>query len=363
MRRLLAVALIMALSLPAWLAFGSRAGRAGGEFGALEFPVQTADGRIVRLHFSVRASNDAEARDAAARAIDALLPGARPVAPLPGEVTAQHAPWGWKWDDAELPVRVAYNPGGAVRGVGPDTIAGALEAWNGVPSSHFAFRYAGFTDRPPSLPEAGLDGENTVAWVRMDCALGCVLGVTARDDLVHEADVILNSNPQAGLGNGTNETVDTRTVLTHELGHVAGLEHSCPDFARCTKAQEEAVMYYRYRGLRRLLREDDIAGISERYPRSSPGLPPLPVLPEEPAPVLVIDVRLRAGWNLQVLPTGPVDSFMGALPCAAAVYGWSPAGWATWVRGAAPGFRPMTPAEEGRAYWVLADGECAATFR
>jgi hypothetical protein len=363
MRRTFAVALILALSLPAWLVVDFRAGRAGGEIVALEFQVQTVEGRIVHLHFSVRAANDAEAREAAALALGGFLPGARPVAPPPADVTAQHAPWGWRWADAELPVPVAYNPDGAVRGVGPDAIAGAMETWNGVPTSRFAFRYAGFTDRPPSLHETGLDGESTVAWVRMDCALGCVLGVTARDDLVHEADVILNQNPQAGLGDGTNGTVDTRTVLTHELGHVAGLEHSCPDVSRCTKAQEDAVMYYRYPGVRRALREDDIAGISELYPRSSPGFPALPVLPEEPEPVPAIDVSLRTGWNLLVLPSGPVESFMGALPCAEAVYGWSPPGWATWVRSVAPGFRPMSTSEAGRAYWVFADAECAATFR
>jgi len=291
------------------------------------------------------------------------LPGAQPATPPPGDVTAQHAPWGWRWDDAELPVPVAYNPTGAVRGVGPDAIAGAMSAWNGVPASLFAFHYAGFTDRTPSLQEAGSDGENTVAWVRMDCALGCVLGVTARDDLVHEADVILNLNPQAGLGDGTNGTVDTRTVLTHELGHVAGLEHSCPEISRCTKTQEDAVMYYRYRGTRRALGEDDIAGISAVYPRSSPGTPAPPVLPEEPEPVPVIDVSLRTGWNLLVLPPGPVESFMDALPCGAAVYGWSESGWAAWVRGVAPDRRPMPWPAEGRAYWILADGDCAASFR
>ncbi len=77
----------------------------------------------------------------------------------------------------------------------------------------------------------------------------------------------------------------------------------------------------------------------------------------------VIDVGLRRGWNLVVLPSGPVESFMDALPCGAAVYGWSVSGWATWVRAAAAGVRPASTTEASRPCWVLAEGECGATFR
>ncbi len=355
---------VVALALPAWVALAPGKGQASGSISALEFRVITTEGRVLNLHFSVRAANEAEAQAAAAVALRSILPGAEPLVRGEGNVTAQHAPWGWSWAASEMPVKVSYNPKRPAPGVGPDAIVGALQSWSDAPGSSFAFQYAGFTDQAPSLHLTSRpDGENTIAWIRMDCSLGCVLGVTARDELVHEADIALNSNPQAGLGDGAGGTVDAHSVTLHELGHVAGLEHSCPDILRCTKAEEEAVMYYRYGGKKRTLRDDDVAGIAARYPQGPMPSPTPPVLPEEPEPPVEIGVALGPGWNLVTLPAGPVGSFMDHLSCAAAVYGWAKDGWAVWVRGASPLLRPTSTGEGGMGYWVFADGACSATFR
>ncbi len=363
MPRALIALLLFAMALLAWAGTAPGRGHASPGLAALETQVLTPEGRVIRLHFSVRAADEGEARAAAALALRSIVPGGRVITGGEGAAMAQHAPWGWPWAAAEIPVRVFYNPQDAVTGVGPDAIAGSMQQWSSAPGSAFAFEYAGFTDWKPSLHMTALpDGENTIAWLRMDCALGCVLGVTARDELTHEADIALNSNPQAGLGDGASGAADAHSVVLHELGHVAGLEHSCPGILRCTRAEEEAVMYYRYRGQKRTLRDDDIAGIAARYPHGPLPAPTPPVLPEEPAPPYEFAVTLRPGWNLVTLPGGPIASFIEDLPCAAAVYGWGQEGWATWVRGASPLLRASSSGQPDSAYWVLADGACEAAL-
>ena len=110
--------------------------------------------------------------------------------------------------------------------------------------------------------QSGPDGENVVSWASLPCEVGCVLGITSKG-AAREVDMLLNSNPDAVQQMGTEATLDWRTVILHELGHMAGLEHSCPvPFGPCTAAEATAVMYWAYTGTLRKLAPDDIAGLA-----------------------------------------------------------------------------------------------------
>jgi hypothetical protein len=332
--------------------------RAASETRSLTLVVGRPDGPPVELAFEVRAESAAEAMAAARRAAAQLVPGGSIAED--GGITAQWQPWGWTWSDSELPVRVAYNPVGAPAFVGPDAVAAALQTWSSVSTSRFAYAYTGFTDRQASLRDSGPDGFNVIAWQSLDCSGGCVLGVTTRE-AVHESDLILNSNPAAKLGNGTGDSVDAKTVILHEMGHMAGLEHSCAaPFGSCTAAELDAVMYYQYRGIKRKLAADDIAGISALYPARLPGTSPTP--PATPPPSEAVAVVLQPGWNLTQLPAGPLATGLAALRCAEGVYRWDGTAWEWWLRDAAPGLSTLGTARVGEAYWVLADGACAHVF-
>lgn len=353
------VALAASVALAAFGAGGAPETRAGGETRSLTLVVSRPDGPPVQLAFEVRAESAAAAMAAARRAAEQLVPGGSIAED--GGVSAQWQPWGWTWSDSELPVRVAYNPVGAPAFVGPDAVVAALQTWSSVTTSRFAFAYAGFTDRQASLRESGPDGFNVIAWQSLDCDGGCVLGVTTRET-VHESDLILNSNPAARLGNGTGDSVDAKTVILHETGHMAGLEHSCvAPFGNCTAAELDAVMYYQYRGIKRKLAADDIAGISALYPARLPGASPTPPVTAAP-PSEAVAVVLQPGWNLTQLPAGPLATGLAALRCAEGVYRWSGTAWEWWLRDAAPGLSAVSTARAGEAYWVHADGACAHVF-
>lgn len=330
---------------------GARAPRATADrtLHELSVWVVTPDGRAVSLQFVVDAPDPAQAADAAAAAIPALVPGGRSVET--DGVNAQFAPWWWSWETSELPVPMRYNPSGAIDGVAPAAIAAALDPWGQVGGSRFAFAWAGITDAGASLPDGATDGLNVISWRYLDCSTACVLGVTTKME-AHESDVVLNSNPAAKLGAGAQGTVDTQTVMLHEAGHVAGLEHSCA-FFDCTPAEQDAVMYFQYRGLKHELQPDDIDGIRSLYPgeRPPPGVA-----------VATLQLEIHPGWVLTMLPAGPVEDAVSSLTCVDAIYAWDGGDWDRWVRGMAASFQGVAALRPAQAYWVHAGASCSHLF-
>jgi hypothetical protein len=250
-----------------------------------------------------------------------------------------------------VPVPVFYNPSGATPGFAAADVETSLGVWSSVEGSSFAFAYMGVTDASAFVQDGQNDGYNVVGWRALDCSAGCVLGITTKTES-HETDVILNSNPEARLGDGADGTMDASTVLVHEAGHMAGLEHSCPLFG-CTETEQDAVMYFQYRGVKRELQPDDIAGIQALYPgsRASSG---------ESLQTLAID--LAQGWSLTVLPPGEMNLTMERLACVDAVYHWDGARWRTWVRGAHPLLQEIVTADDGAAYWTHTSAACSYLF-
>lgn len=320
------------------------------------------DGSRAGLTFEVLAEDETSARLAAEAALGEIWPRARVLITPPGAVTAQWLPWPWKWDAGELPVKVAYNPTGAPPGAGPNVVIAGLEAWSSVATSSFRFQYGGITENTATVAEFGPDGENVVSWQNLDCSRACVLGVTSKDPVTHEVDMLLNSNPAAADQLGVGTKVDWRTVILHELGHVAGLEHSCPvPFGPCMAAEGDAVMFYQYRGILRTLAPDDIAGISALYPAgASPS--PTPGVSATPSPFPESPVFLERGWNLLVLPELSVNALAAGLPCLQAVYAYEAGEWLSWIRGAPEVIQEVANVGPPRSYWLLAASSCGKDF-
>lgn len=354
-------ALVLALLAAALAAMGRgatpRSSAAAQQTISLSVAVERPAGPPVLLRFMIRAASADAADEVVRQAALEAIPGGRIVDQAPGLASAQYRFWSWKWDDAELPVPVAYNPSGAIPGFAPQAVVAALETWSEVPGSRFAFRYAGITENLASLHDELPDGENVIQWRSLPCTpAACALGVTSKE-ATHEADLVLNNNPAARLGDGlAGAPVDARTVVLHETGHMAGLEHSCPPLAGpCSTGELNAVMYYQYVGVHRSLAADDVAGMAALYPSASGAPGPLPYDPGRP-------VLLEPGWNLAVLPAGDVGETMAALLCAEAIYNWNGDAWEVWLRGLEPARQRLREARLERSYWIKASGTCAHFF-
>jgi hypothetical protein len=184
-----------------------------------------------------------------------------------------------KW--SRFPVRYFVTD----RGV-PGVSAGQLQAavaraaatWQNVPTSSAAFEFVGFTAAPP-LDEEGM---NTIGYLDLDRPeFERVLGATSftldmTTGEIVESDIFFNARfdwsvAQAGeLGRH-----DLESVAVHEIGHLVGLGHSAigeTEFiaeGRRRVIGAETVMFpiafSAGATVDRVLRPDDVAGVSDLY--------------------------------------------------------------------------------------------------
>jgi hypothetical protein len=213
-------------------------------------------------------------RDAGA-AVDAALAaqGARRATPQDFQ-SAEFTTTGLVWDqfsddNAGNDFVVQYfNPSSVPTDLAAETgLTNTHSTWTAVPTSSFAFSYAGHTTRCPSLVDEcsgpqTFDGFNDVAFLSLagpcNAVFGCTLGVTWFSTTIDEADMALNTKASwSDTCASVSGRIDVETVLLHENGHVGGLGHT---------DVQNAVMFASYQGARCTLHQDDIDGISSLYP-------------------------------------------------------------------------------------------------
>jgi hypothetical protein len=126
---------------------------------------------------------------------------------------------------------------------------------------------------PHPVPDFDEDGPNDNVVVFVDDAWAheanaiakTSLGFYLRSGILLDADIELNSDLFAFTVSGESGSADLQAVLTHEIGHVLGLDHSdVPGATMAPQANSSAT-----EGLR-TLHPDDIDAICSVYPHSEP---------------------------------------------------------------------------------------------
>jgi hypothetical protein len=170
-----------------------------------------------------------------------------------------------------------------VPGVSANQLQAAVDAafatWTGVPTVQISSQFAGFTNAEPGVT----DGATVIGFLS-DPQQAQVLGQTSfRVDTVTnqltEADIFLNATfnwSVAPAGEGAH--FDVQSIATHEIGHLFGLGHSALGETELFSTgrrviAKRAVMFpiaYSPGNIDdRVLKPDDVAGISGIYPTAA----------------------------------------------------------------------------------------------
>jgi hypothetical protein len=152
----------------------------------------------------------------------------------------------------------------------------AFATWEAVPTASIAYRFAGFTT---SLPGED-DGRSTLGFEDRPDLEGVLASTSYLVDdntgELLESDILFNSAyPWSVAPGGEPGHYDLETIALHEIGHFNGLGHSAIGETELSPTGRRviatgAVMFPIAFGpgvvFNRVLRPDDIAGISDLYP-------------------------------------------------------------------------------------------------
>jgi matrixin/carboxypeptidase family protein len=185
-----------------------------------------------------------------------------------------------RWQN--LPIRYYVTDQGT-SGVSATDFQGAVtrafNTWNAVDTANTSSQFAGFTQARPFADDGMVvigymdrpDLERTLA------ATNFLVDVT--DGEIVESDIFFNTMfPWSTASGGETGRFDVESIALHEIGHLHGLGHSAlgeteirPGGRRVLGA--EAVMFpIAFSGgsiADRTLRADDVAGITDLYPRNN----------------------------------------------------------------------------------------------
>jgi hypothetical protein len=428
-RPLLAVAslALCVWGMASWAYFSSGSARASadGGFRAVDSHIAVqVDGEwyIVAIEFLMEDDGHGVFADKVAAAKSSIInrfPGA--VALDEEGASAQFVQSGFSWTGSPS---WSYNSAGKPGALTGDqqAIQAAAAVW-GAAGTSFHFSGGGTSSAGTgACSGGGLDGVNNVGWVQQS---GSILAVTCTwyqsSGSPHPAiEFDMEISPGWTWTTGGGTIVDLQSVITHEFGHAAGLNHS---------ADSSAVMYFSYTAgtVKQALTADDLAGIQAIYgggsptptptasgtatstptrtptpaPTSTPtpggGQPPPPAPPPSstatpvpssttaaapsatasptatpvktptPAPAATAtptprpSLPLQPGSNLLTWPGGSVSpaTAISANSGINAVYSWDPAAgsWKRFFPGVPDYVNSLRTLEQGGAYWFVAKGQ------
>ena len=191
------------------------------------------------------------------------------------------------WDLNAFPVTYSVNPavGSNFSGGGDPAqiITDSFNTWASAPNTSLRISRASNS----SLRKTGFDGVNLICFVCSDQSsfggstdtLAVTITTTADKPgettkhgsgstmagQILDADIEFNPDVQWSTGSSVSgDQQHLQTVATHEIGHFFGLDHS---------AVVRSVMFPYAPDLSTTLTYDDVAGISQLYPKSSPDVP------------------------------------------------------------------------------------------
>lgn len=149
------------------------------------------------------------------------------------------------------------------------TLADSFDAWTTLPCHPFSAVFEGFED---GLAVDGSDGLNAVVWVPSEddwSALGYGVTELARTGVTHRLNTgeIIDADIRVNTGRFTYsealtcdpDAYDLQSTLTHELGHLFGLDHATDPDATMAARTDPGVC------TKRTLTQDDIDGFCATY--------------------------------------------------------------------------------------------------
>ncbi len=189
------------------------------------------------------------------------------------------------WDLAAFPLTYAVNPAVGNNFVGnstpPQVVDASFATWTSAPNIALQISRGPDTNKT----SAAFDGVNLICFVCKDSGFGggtdtLAVTITTTADApgqdnkhggtstfagqILDADILFNPGVQWSTDPGVPSNLqDMQTVATHEIGHFFGLDHS---------AVVRAIMYPFAPAVLTTLGYDDIAGMSQLYPKSNPDV-------------------------------------------------------------------------------------------
>jgi len=151
-------------------------------------------------------------------------------------------------------------------------IDAAFSSWQSGSRNGITFAFGGQSHNGSD----GQDGQNTISWLSLsnatDTFAQTILTFDSQSGQIFDADVELNDNFQfavlpAGEDDPNDQTVDLQAVLTHEAGHLLGLDHE-------NRFGPQVVMFFEDTTgdtTHRALTGDDQSGARTIYPSSGGG--------------------------------------------------------------------------------------------